>query len=83
MGPKVEARVAYYRMADEGTAQKIADTLKKAGEGSIKLTDLERFEKRTVVRPNHYAVWFASRKGESPSPIRMAVAAPRRRPSPL
>ena len=61
----MEARVAYYRMADEGTAQKIADTLKKAGEGSIKLTYLERFEKSTVVRPNHYEVWFTGRKGES------------------
>jgi hypothetical protein len=70
--------VRYYRAADAGTAQRLAETLGKAGEGPIKISYLKRYEHDPHVRSNRFEVWFPSQPlaGSPPTTGRPSPAAP-------
>jgi hypothetical protein len=55
-----QTQVRYYKAAEAGQAEKVAETLRSVGEQVGKPQHLRALENSTAVRPNHYEVWLGA-----------------------
>jgi len=64
--PVKQTEVRYYKSAEKPEADKVANTLRTAGEKVGEPVYLKRFENSTTVRPNHYEVWLGNPTATAP-----------------